>query len=225
MPASVPSDRMPKTRIPSLLPLVEDELPVTLADAAALWRSIASVELAVVYVRDEAVVGDAAGGTVKVERWRTLPCCREAISMYLRICRRRSGLGAAQANHDFPGPQRICTSYSWEPSAHAACVTTSTTELGISNFTIVFRDRLYPYALKQICVAAEMSLMGGLKELPLFSEAKNQWQARLECTYGTIAQVKSSGTRRIAYGLFRCPHHLPQRNSSRRTVEQSHEKR
>jgi hypothetical protein len=36
MPTNVPSDRMPKIRIPSLLLLVEDELPVTVADAAAL---------------------------------------------------------------------------------------------------------------------------------------------------------------------------------------------
>ena len=82
MPASVPSDRMPKIMIPILLLLVEDELPVAAADAAALWRSIASVEVAVMYAESEAVVSEAAEGVVKVERWRTLPCCEEAISRY-----------------------------------------------------------------------------------------------------------------------------------------------
>jgi hypothetical protein len=71
---------MPKMRIPVLLLLVEAEHPLMAADAAALWRSIASVEVAVMYAEGEAVVGEAADGAVKVERWRTLPCCKEAIS-------------------------------------------------------------------------------------------------------------------------------------------------
>lgn len=83
MPANVPSDSTPKMKIPSLLLLVEDELPMTVADAAALWRSMVSVEVAVMYAEGEAIVGDAAGGTVRVERWRTLPCCKEAISRSL----------------------------------------------------------------------------------------------------------------------------------------------
>lgn len=74
MPATDPSDRNARMATPAFRLLVEDELLMAVFDAAALSRLIDSAEPAVVYVEGEAIVGDAEGGTVKVERWRTLPC-------------------------------------------------------------------------------------------------------------------------------------------------------
>lgn len=48
MPANVPSDMTPRMRSWILVLFVEEELPVTVADAAARWRSIDSVGLAIV---------------------------------------------------------------------------------------------------------------------------------------------------------------------------------